>query len=174
MGLLRRDGEFGVLFGIGEGETVSSVDWLKARYLGRVAGEVPEDVFTIISTVEPGNELVQSFLIEAIANMPDEWAERGFPIIKGWVGERRPSGWHWAGEASAKLMCRLLDVNVDVAFKIAGLLLKVWYAQEGEKALSFLTKMRARFGEDGYSELVLKYYEEFWKRHPYRAATLLV
>jgi len=174
IGLLREAGEFGGLDRIGEGEDVSSVDWLKARYLGRVAGEVPEDVFTIISAVEPENEVVLSFLIEGIANMPDEWAERGFPIIKGWVGERRPSGWHWAGEASAKLMCRLLDVNVDVAFKIAGLLLEVWYAQEGEKGVFSLRKMRARFEEDEYSELMLKYYEKFWNRHPYRAATLLV
>jgi len=174
IGLLRESGEFRGVDRIGEGEDVPSVDWLRAKYLERVAGEVPEEVFTIISAVEPENELVQSFLIEAIANMPDEWAERGYPIIKGWMGAKKPFAWYGAGEGSAKLMCRLLDVNVDVAFKIAGLLLEVWYEPEGEKSAFSLRKIRARFDEDGYSELMLKYYDKFWKRHPYRAATVLV
>ncbi len=174
VGLLREAGEFGGLDRIGEGEDVSSVDWLKARYLERVAGEVPEEVFTIISAVEPENGSIKRFLIEAITNMPDEWAERGYPIIKGWMGAKKPSEWHWAGEASAKLMLRLLDVNLDVAFKIAGLLLEVWYEPEGENSSYSLTKIKGRFEERNCSELVVKYYGELWKRHPYRAAMLLV
>jgi len=172
--VLREAGQFGGLDEVGEGKEVSNVDWLMAKYLSRAAGEAPEEVFSVISTVEPKNELVQSFLIEAIGNMPDEWAERGYPVIKGWIGTKKPFVWYWAGEASAKLMCRLLDVNMDVAFKIAGLLLEVWYEKGSKERTLSLTKMRARFEEREYAELVLKYYEEFWKRHPYRAGMMLV
>jgi len=171
---LKSAGEFEGLGHIGDGENVSNADWLRAKYLGRVAGDVPEDVFTIISEVEPEDERIQSLLIEAVGNMPNEWAERGYPAIKSWLGTRKSFVWYWGGEASAKLMLRLLDVNTEVAFKIARLLLEVWYDPEGQASVSSSRKIGARFDEDGYGELMLKYYEKVWTLHPCRAATLLV
>lgn len=172
--VLREAGQFAGLDKVGEGRVVSNVDWLRAKYLSRAADEAPEDVFSVISTVEPENELIRSSIIEAIGNMPDEWAERGYPIIKGSLGTKKSFVWHWAGKACAKLMCRLLDVNIDAAFKIAGLLLEVWYEQEAGAYSLSLRKVRARFEWYEYAELVSKYYGEFWKRHPYRAVRLLV
>jgi hypothetical protein len=168
---LREAGEFDDLDGVKD--KVSNTQWLKAKYLGRVAGKVPEDVFSIISRVKPEDQSLQGFIIEAIANMPNKWIKKGIPIVKEFLDKREYLIWYSVGERSAKLMERILSVNNDMVYEIADLLLDVWMPEAGKKKWSF-ENIKAKFTPYEYNDLMFKYYRKVWEKEPNRAAIQLV
>jgi len=169
--LLREAGEFEDLKGIKD--KVSNSQWLKAKYLERVAAEVPEEVLSIINRVKPEDQSLQGFFIEAIGNMPNEWIKKGVPIVKGFIDKREYLIWYYVGESSAKLMEKLLSVNPDMAYEIAALLLDVWKPKSSKKKYIF-ENIKAKFTPYEYNDLIFKYYRKVWEKEPNRAAIQLV
>jgi len=168
---LKEAGEFDELDGIKD--QVLNSQWLKANYLERVAAQVPDGVFSLISVLEPENQSVQSFFINALSNMPVGWIEKGITVVERFLGKREYLVWYYLGESSAKMAVKLLDVRPNRAYEIAALLLDLWTPEDDEKQHSF-EDIRAKFSTHEYNDLVFKYFKKVWQKEPYKGGMVLV
>jgi len=169
--LLRKAGEFEELGGVAEKATFL---WrCKARYLAESAAKQPAEVSQVIREIRPFDAIIQSHFLDALLNLPIEVGVRASWIIWDCLSGREYRVWVWVGQPVAKFMVKVMESDVDLAFRIARYLLEIWN-DEG-KGDSLLRGATWRF-EDAYeySNLMCEYLKEMWEAHPFRAVTLLV
>lgn len=169
--LLRNAGQFEELGGVADKVTIL---WrFKAKYIASCASEQPAIVFQILAEIHPFDALVQAYFLDALLKLPIETALRASWIIWDYTGDRGFKIWAWVGTPVAEFMVKSLEVDPDLAFGIARYLLDIW--SDEPKSGSLMRDANWRFESPyEYSELIFKYFKQVWKKHPFRAAALLI
>lgn len=153
-------------------EDAGIVERCKTSYLVDCAAVQPEAVVQIITRIEAKDAWIQGTLTSALAEMPEHVATKGIPVVVDYLGGREYKIWHFIGEASGKLMLKLIDEHPEQAFEVAKALLDVWLP--GEDARSRLDNIRAKFDTHDYKRLMFDFYSKLWAKRPVKATSLLV
>jgi len=166
--ILKEAGEFKDL----EETEVTKIGRFKASYLLNVAGQAPDEVIEIISSIEAKDAFVQSKFLDVLYHLLDkeyDVASQASELIKNYLEKRVYKMWYVIGEAAAELMKKIVESQPDKAFEIAETLLEIWIPEEK----SILKELTARFEEFHYRELIFDYCKELWEIDALRATKLL-
>jgi len=166
--LLNEVGEFDEL---ADPEKINAIlPRMKAHYLVEAAKQKTKEVAGIISRIDVKDIIIQSILLDTLLKNPLEVIEEGVDIIKRYLGEEKDySDWYMAGERSAEFMNAIAEKYPDKTFEIAEALLKVQKPEEE----SYLDKIKSRFEEHDYEDLMFKHYKKVWELYPLRSTKFL-
>ena len=141
----------------------------KSKYLCGIASQRPEDVWEIIRSLKPIDQIIQANFLDTFLKFPPEMLTDTVKTVCNYLSIHDYFVWVWLGEPAAKIMVQLAELgHINKSLKIAEIILKVTSVK---KEGSVLSSNKINFDSYNYEEM-LKYYTSLWKKYPFEAFAL--
>lgn len=154
----------------------TEIKWLqklKSSYLKAIASQKPTEVWGIIQSLSPKDQIIKANLLDAMASFNDDLLKQTVDTVCDCIINDDFIVWAWTGEPAAEIMVKLASMgsgSFNQALKIANLFLPI----EQKKNSDYFQKPKGNLKPHDYNEFLEKYYVKLSNINPLNATELLL